>query len=149
MKLLNAILTTLFVDILGSWVTAIYILSQPGPEGMGLYGFIMIFGNMFIPILLTVGLFSVLKKHLDSANRWLKYFSQSGLVLTIMIVGVCLMTISQSLSYSGSFSGLALEQLKDQFDMNYKGYIPNVLLVSFLIPITYYWMSLMTHSLRK
>jgi len=149
MKLLNFILTTLIVDILGSWTMAIYIVSQSEIKGVGLYGFIMIFGNMFIPILLTVYLFSVFKKHIDSANRWVKYFSQTGLVLTIMIVGICLGTISQSISYSGSFSGLAPEQLRDQFDRSYKGYIPDVLLVSFLIPITYYGVSTITHSLQK
>jgi hypothetical protein len=130
-------------------VTAIYIVSQSELKGIGLYSFIMLFGNMFTPILLTVCLFSVFKKHIDSANRWIKYFLQTGLVLTIMVVGVCLGTISQSISFSGLYSGLALEQLRDQFNRSYKGYIPVVLLVSFLIPISYYWVFAISHSPQK
>jgi hypothetical protein len=146
MKLLNFILTTLVVDILGSWVAAIYFLSQSDLKGMAFYAFAMLFGNMFIPILLTVWVFSVLKKHIDSANRWIKYLSQTGLALTIMAVGVCIGTISGSISYAGVFSGLAPGQLRDQFNSSYKGYIPIVLLVSFLIPVSYYWVFSIRHS---
>ena len=149
MKILNCILTTLAVGILSSWVTSIYIARQSEIPGTGWVAFFMIFGNTILPVLLAVCLFAVLKKNITSANLLAKYFVQAGLVLVIMAMGVFLMTVSQSVSYYGSLSGLAPENLRDRFDSRYKGYIPHVLLDVFLIPVIYYWVTQITNPLQK
>jgi hypothetical protein len=119
-KLLNCILTALVVGIVSCWIIAIYIAAQPEGTDLGLYAFIMIFGNTIIPIFLTACLFAVFKKNINPSNRLVKYFAQAGLALAIMAIGVCLMTISQAMSYYGMFSGLAPANLRERFDDSYR-----------------------------
>jgi hypothetical protein len=149
MRILNSILTTLVVGILSNLIMAIYIASQSELAGTGWFAFTMIFGNTIIPILLSVCLFSVLKKNIGSVKGPVKYAAQAGLVFLIMAAGVCLMTISMSISYYGWLSGLTPDNLRDRFDGSYKGYIPDVLLDSLLIPGIYYWVSQVTFPLQK
>lgn len=125
---------------------AIYSASQSVLTGTGWYVFIMLFGNTIIPILLAVCLFAVLKKKINGAKWPVIYVAQAGLVLIIMTIGVCGMTISMSVSYYGWLTGWQPENIRSQFNGNYKGFIPDVLLDSFLIPAVYYWVSKVAYS---
>jgi hypothetical protein len=149
MKILNCVLTALAVGVLSSLIISIYIAGQSDIPATGWVAFFMLFGNTILPVLLAVCLFAVLKKNITSVNLLAKFFLQAGLVLIIMAIGVFLMTVSRSVSYYGSLSGLAPQNLRDQFDARYKGYIPHVLLDVFLIPVIYYWVTQITKSLQK
>ena len=149
MKLLNCILTAIIADLLGTWILILFLSSQSGSGSLFLYALVMIFGCMFVPVLLTVLLFVWLKKYIGAKNRLLKYLAQTGLVLLIMAIGTLLMTAMRSFDYWQDISAFSPGNLENKFNEDYNGFVPVVLMVSFLIPATYYWVSLMTRSEQK
>jgi len=148
--LLNSLATTLIVDVLGTWVMLLYLLSRQGSfDGAGLYFFMGIFGNMFIPLLATVLLFAWVKRFIDTPGRWAKYAAQAGFALLIMAVGVVFSTINFSVGYWEGGRGLSGENLHHVFDGRYKGWIPHIVLDGLSIPVVYYWVSQMGAPRRE
>ena len=62
---------------------------------------------------------------------------QVGLLILLSALGLCFMTFSKVVSYYSEFSGMTFENLKESFKSSYQGYIPEVILYSFLIPLVY------------
>ena len=136
-RLIVTILTSILVGILSCLTTAIYISQVEKDYGVFFYAFIMIFGNVILPIFLTTCLYAFLKRKITFLNKFVKYFMQVGLLILLSALGLCFMTFSKVVSYYSGFSGMTFENLKESFKSSFQGYIPEVILYSFLIPLVY------------
>lgn len=139
MRLIVNILTTFIVSVLSCLTIAIYISQVEKDSGVFLYAFIMILGNIILPIFLTVCSYAFFKRKIMLSNKLANYFIQVGIIILISTLGLCFMTVSKVVSYYSGFSGMTFQNLKENFDSSYRGYIPIVILYSFLIPFVYFF----------
>ena len=137
-------MTALIVGILSCLTTSLYlyILNSEKDTGLFIYAFIMIFGNIILPIFFVVCLYAFLKRKIKISNKFLRYFAQVGMLILISILGVCFMTISNVISYYSGLSRMTFQNLKDNFDSSYRGYTPEIILYTFLIPLVYYFVEI-------
>jgi len=115
-----------------------YISKTENDSGIFFYAFIMILGNVILPIFLIVCLYAFLKRKIKLSNKLGKYFTQVALIILLSALGLCFMTFSKVVSYYSGFSGLTFQNLKESFDSSYRGYLPEIILYSLLTPIVYF-----------
>lgn len=137
-RLIVSILTTIIVGIVSCLMIAAYISTTEKDSGIFFYAFIMILGNVILPVFLIVCSYAFLKRKIRITNRMGKYFTQAGLIILLSAFGLCLMTVSKVVSYYSGFSGLTFQNLKESFDSSYRGYLPEVILYSLMTPIVYF-----------
>jgi hypothetical protein len=118
---------------------AIYISQVKNDSGVFLYAFIMILGNIILPVFLSVISYAFLKRKIKLSNKLTNYLMRVGITILISALGLCFMTVSKVVSYYSGFSGMTFQNLKENFDSSYRGYIPIVILYSFLIPLVYFF----------
>jgi hypothetical protein len=136
-RLIVIILTTIIVGILSCLTIAIYVSNVEKAYGVFFYAFIMILGNIILPVFLIVCLYGFLKGQIKLSNKLARYFTQVGLIILLSAFGLCFMTVSKVVSYYSGFSGMTIQNLEGSFNSSYRGYVPEVILYSFLIPFVY------------
>lgn len=92
-----------------------------------------------MPIFLTVCLYAFLKRNFKVDNKIVRYLVQVGLIILISALGLSFMTISKVILYYSGFSGMTFQNLRGNFNSNYRGFLPDVLFYSFLMPIVYFF----------
>ena len=137
MRLIVSILTTIIVSILSCLAVALFISQEDKESGVFFFAFVMILGNIILPLFLAVVSYAFLKGYLRTSNSGNNYLTRVGGIVLISALGVAIMTIAKAISYYWDFSEVTLQNLKGAFESSYRGYIPVVVLYSFLIPIVY------------
>jgi hypothetical protein len=137
MKLIIAILTAVFVALLCAFIASFNILYTDKNSNLFWYAFIMIFGNIIIPILLLTLLFSLIKIKLFFASKIFTFFITVAILYSISIIGLSIMTITSPNPDYSFLSGLTLEKFKARFILNYWGYMNDVIISAATIPLVY------------
>jgi hypothetical protein len=137
MRLIVVLLTTICVVTISCLIIACKISFTEDESGMFLYAFVMIAGNIIGPVLFTTFLYSWLKRYIHSVTRVLTYCKQLILIALIFTTGTILMTSFKVISYYSGFSCFTFNNLNKEFDSSYRGYVPLLILATFLIPLIY------------
>ena len=105
--------------------------------GMGLYGGLLTFGNILIPTLAAVLIYLLLKRWVMIASPILKIMIQILLLITIFIFGLHVWAAIDSFL----FETLTWENIKNDYDSQFAGFLPVVLTEAILIPNIDLWLT--------
>ena len=137
MKVIAVILTAIFVALLSAFIASFNILYTDKNSNLFWYAFIMIFGNIIIPIFFVTLLFLLIKIKFFFANKIFAFFVTVAILYSVSIIGLSIMTITNPNPDYSFLSGLTLEKFKARFILNYGGYMNDVIISAVAIPVIY------------
>ena len=120
---------TLLADI-GSCLTILIYFWLADSFGMGFYVGLLTFGNILIPTLAGVLIYLLLKRWVVIASPILKIMIQILLLIAIFIFGLYVWAAIDSFL----FETLTWENIKNDYDSQFAGFLPVVLTEAILIP---------------
>jgi amino acid transporter len=105
---------------------------------VGLYYAILGVGSLFFPVLIFVVIYHFLfSKRFNYSNRWLGFLAKSISLILISFVGLFIWALLEFLMFSGI--KLDMKHILDDYQHEYLGYMPPIIILAFLIPIGYYF----------
>ena len=120
---------TLLADISSCFVMFIF-LTFVDSFGMGLYAGILTFGNILLPTLLAVIIFTLINRKTKVANPLLTISLQSTILFFIFILGLFVWaTVDAYL-----FETLTWKDIKSDYKSQFAGFLPVVFTEALLIP---------------
>jgi hypothetical protein len=121
----RVLLTTLFA-LLWAFIFTLVLFSIESVE-MGIYAATMIIGISFIPVLVAVLLFQLIRKRIV-ANSTLPFIIQILLMILIMSVGLILWSVADAIP------DFSLENVVEDFHSQFLGFTPLALSLAIAIP---------------
>ena len=137
MKVITIIMTTFTVALLGSLLMSLLVSFTDKHDHIFWYAFIMIFGNVILPVLILTALFETIRTRILLRNRLLTFVTTAIVLFLLSIIGLAIMTIMNSNPDYTFFSGLTFEKFRNRFVSNYGGYMLIVVVSSIAIPLNH------------
>ena len=122
------ILTTILADICGCISAGLISLYSEENSGIFLLVVIYMFGNIFIPTLIGVLLYQVIKKKLPIGNSTNRFILHITILILILVIGVLLWTMLDVIN------NFTIENLIEDFNRDFRGFIPFALVIAVAIP---------------
>jgi hypothetical protein len=130
------ILLTLLAD-LGSCITMLIYFTVLDSFGMGLYAGVLTFGNILIPTIGAVLLFKLIKRWIIFSNSTLLIMIQVTLLAVLFIIGLFAWATIDSVL----FETMTWQNIKNDYDSQFSGFLPVVFTEALLIPIIDLWLT--------
>ena len=129
---------TLLTD-LGCCVLMLIIFTTGESFGMGLYVSILIFGYILIPTIIAVLLFLLIRKKTTLKTPLKTILLQASILIPLFILGLYIWATIDILSLP--YEKLTWENIQQDFNTNFSGFLPVTIAQAILIPVLDHWLT--------
>lgn len=127
-------LTTLFAALLGLLIIAMLLLFKGETFGTILYMGFLIIGSSIVPVLIAVLLFQIVRRQINFKNQTKTLILRILILILIFALGLIVWSFIDVIIYNAGFSDLALQNVIEDFESQFLGFIPATLPVAIAIP---------------
>jgi hypothetical protein len=134
---MKRIITLTLLSDIGVGLAMLIFFSITDSWGIGLYAGILTFGNILIPTLIAVLIFQLVKKTTNFDNPLLTISTQTMLLAGLFVFGLFIWATAEAIL----FTTLTWENIIDDYNSQFSGFLPVAFTEAFLIPTIDLWLT--------